>query len=64
MAVKPVTHLQGGRHPENGDRKYLPNISTVLSDHAESQPTTQNLSQIIMMPCSQLSPPKTVSKRS
>jgi len=64
MAVKPVTHLQGGRDLKNGGRRFLPNISKFLSDHTESQPITQNLSQIIIMPCSQLSTLKNVSEKS
>jgi hypothetical protein len=55
MAVKPVTQLQGGRDPNNEGRRFIPNISKFLSHHTESQPIRQNLSQIIMMPCSQLS---------
>jgi hypothetical protein len=64
MAVKPVTHLQGGRDPKNGGRRFLPNICKFLSDHTESQPIRQNLSQIIIMPCSQLSTLKNVSEKS
>lgn len=64
MAVKPVTHLQGGRDPKIGGRRFLPNISKFLSDHRKSQTIRQNSSQIIMMPCSQLSTLKNVSEKS
>jgi len=64
MADKPVTHLQGGRDPKIAGRRFLPNISKFLSDHTESQTIRQNLSQIIIMPCSQLPTLKNVSEKS